>query len=84
MVMGEGRNPGVEHLLKLGEAAKITKPRISQIIEQTKAALGLWPVLAKEYGVSAAKNRLVTDFMKSHAVLSRIDGRDHSIAFDQT
>jgi len=78
MVMGEGRNPGVEHLLKLGEAAKITKPRISQIIEQTKAALGLWPVLAKEYGVSAAKNRLVTDFMRSHAVLSRIDGRDQS------
>jgi len=75
MVMGESRNPGVEHLLKLGEAAKLAKPRINQIIEQTQTALSLWPARAKEYGVSAAKNRLVTDFMKSHAVLSRNSGR---------
>lgn len=41
MVMGEGRNPGVEHLLKLGEAATIVQPRIREIIANTQAALAL-------------------------------------------
>ncbi|MDT8428418.1 MAG: type II toxin-antitoxin system HipA family toxin [Pseudomonadales bacterium] len=59
MVMGEGRNPGIAHLIKLGEAAKIARPRISEIIEQTQTALAGWPVLAKEHGVSAANISLI-------------------------
>lgn len=59
MVMGEGRNPKAEHLIKLGEDAKINKDRIHEIIEQTQANLAKWPVLAKRYGVSAANIKLV-------------------------
>ena len=60
MVMGEGRSPGIAHLIKLGEAAKIAKPRIHEIIGQTQTALGQWPALAKEFGVSAAYIKLVS------------------------
>ena len=53
MVMGEGRNPGIDHLLKLGSEAKLSKGRMLEMIERTKAALANWEVLAKEHGVSA-------------------------------
>ncbi len=53
MVMGEGRNPGIEHLLKLGSEAKLSKTRMQEMIEHTKAALAKWEVLAREHGVSA-------------------------------
>ena len=59
MVMGEGRNPTVEHLVKLGNEAKIPKARITEIIEQTKVALAGWKTLAKNYGVSAANIKLI-------------------------
>lgn len=60
MVMGEGRSPGITHLVQLGEAAKIARPRIHEIIEQTQTALGQWPALAKEFGVSPANIKLAT------------------------
>lgn len=53
MVMGEGRNPSAEHLLKLGSEAKLSKGRMQEMIERTKAALAKWEVLAREHGVSA-------------------------------
>ena len=59
MVMGEGRNPKAEHLIKLGEEAKIAKDRIYEIIDQTQASLAKWPELAKSYGVSTANIKLV-------------------------
>jgi serine/threonine-protein kinase HipA len=60
MVMGEGRNPQVEHLVKLGEEATIAKPRIDEIIEQTQNSLAKWPELAKNYGVSSANIKLIS------------------------
>ncbi|MDP3517893.1 MAG: type II toxin-antitoxin system HipA family toxin [Pseudohongiella sp.] len=59
MVMGEGRRPGIEQLIQLGEAAKITKVRIREINEQTRAALSQWPTLARLHGVSAANTTLI-------------------------
>jgi serine/threonine-protein kinase HipA len=59
MVMGEGRNPGVEHLIKLGLEVKIAKPRITQIIDQTRSALAVWPDLARQYGVGQDKMHLI-------------------------
>lgn len=55
MVLGEGRNPGAEHLIKLGLEAKLAKSRIMEILDQTRSALSSWKELAKQYGVSAAK-----------------------------
>ena len=52
MVMGEGSKPGIEHLLKLGEEANITKNRIHDIIDKTQSSLVKWLELAQTYGVS--------------------------------
>jgi serine/threonine-protein kinase HipA len=54
MVMGEGKNPGTEHLIKLGLEAKLGQELINTIIDQTKNALSQWKNLAKNYGVSQA------------------------------
>lgn len=59
MVMGEGRNPSVDHLIKLGHEAKLSKARIIEIIDKTQTALASWEVLASEYGVSATNIRLI-------------------------
>jgi serine/threonine-protein kinase HipA len=59
MVMGEGRNPNIDHLLKLGEDAKIAKGRMRDIIDKTQSSLVKWPALAKTYGVSAANAKLI-------------------------
>jgi serine/threonine-protein kinase HipA len=53
LVMGEGKKPSVEHLVKLGYEARLSKTRINEIIDQTQSALAKWEALAKEYGVSA-------------------------------
>ena len=50
--MGERLKPGIEHLLKLGEEANITKNRIHDIIDKTQSSLVKWLGLAQTYGVS--------------------------------
>lgn len=52
LVMGEGRNPGTEHLIRLGLEAGLTRPRIDDILEQVKGALSRWRKLAKEHSVA--------------------------------
>lgn len=52
MVMGEGKNPSVEHLIKLGAEADLPKAKVKGIIDQTKSALSGWNELAKQQGVS--------------------------------
>lgn len=59
MVAGEGKNPSVEHLTKLGVEAELSKENVKEIIDQTKSALSGWNKLAKEHGVSAAGIKLV-------------------------
>ncbi len=59
MVMGEGRNPNTNHLLKLADEAKIKKDRAAEIIETTKSSLSKWPILAKQYGVSDTNIKLI-------------------------
>lgn len=51
LVMGEGRNPGVEHLVRLGLESELPRARIDGILEQVKASLSQWRKLAKEHGV---------------------------------
>ncbi|RFS13318.1 type II toxin-antitoxin system HipA family toxin [Emticicia sp. C21] len=59
MVMGEGKNPKEQHLVKLGLEAKLSKQLIDHIIHQTKYALGQWRQLAIEYGVSPTNVNLI-------------------------
>ena len=60
MVMGEGRNPDVDHLIKLGHESKLSKARISEIIDQTRTALASWEFLANKYGVCANNISLIS------------------------
>jgi len=59
LVMGEGRNPGQDHLRKLGQEAKLGNERIEEIINQTQDALSKWEELAVQYGVSASSIALI-------------------------
>ena len=59
MVMGEGRNITIKHLIKLGLEAKISKELIDQIIEQTSEALCKWIRLSNDYGVSKSNVELI-------------------------
>jgi len=52
MVMGEGRHPDVDNLVKLGIDAKLSKHQIASIIDQTRSSLSAWSHLAKQHGVS--------------------------------
>jgi serine/threonine-protein kinase HipA len=59
LVMGEGRNPGQDHLRNLGQEAKLGNERIEEIINQTQGALSKWEELAAQYGVSTASIALI-------------------------
>lgn len=63
MVMGEGKYPGVAHLLRLATAAKIKKDKAVEMIDRTKDSLSKWPVLAKQHGVSDINIQLVQSKM---------------------
>ena len=55
-VMGEGKNPKTQHLIKLGLEAKLSTVFIDGVIEQTKQALGKWTSMAA--GFEIAKSNL--------------------------
>ena len=59
-VMGEGQNPGLSNLKKLGIEANLSKPRIQEILEQTQAALRKWDTLANQHGVSKSNLELIS------------------------
>lgn len=61
MVMGEGRNPGVEHLMRLGNEANLSKTCIKEIVERTRTALADWKKLAKEHGVALSSLSLIAE-----------------------
>ena len=59
LVMGEGRNPGLDHLRKLGQETKLGNERIEEIITQTQNALSKWEALAAQYGVSSSNIKII-------------------------
>jgi serine/threonine-protein kinase HipA len=52
MVMGEGKNPRLEHLLKLAHLTNMTKEKALEIIDQVSIAIVNWKIFADEAGVS--------------------------------
>ncbi len=64
MVMGEGKNPNVDDLTRLGQAANINRTDIDSVIDQTRHALQKWPDLAKEFGVRSKTIKLVSQTIK--------------------
>ena len=59
MVMGEGKNPGQEDLVKLGLEAKLSRDFIDAIIEQTRYSLDKWPQLSRQYDVARSNIEMI-------------------------
>ena len=59
MIMGEGRNPKIKDLIKLGSNAKLSKTFLKDTIDQTKDALDGWSTLAKNHHVAKVNVDLV-------------------------
>ena len=59
MVMGEGKAPGLAHLLKLAVSCDIKKGKASEIIDEVVAAVRQWPLLADEAAVSARSKKTI-------------------------
>jgi serine/threonine-protein kinase HipA len=65
MVMGEGKAPSLTHLKVLGKEAGLSKPKVTNIIDQTQNALARWESLAKAHGVRAANIRMIKTRIKA-------------------
>lgn len=63
MAMGEGKNPGVEQLLKLAEVADLSRADAQRIIDETVTALQQWKELAKSCGVSKANIKRIKEII---------------------
>ena len=55
-VNGNGRKPGQEDLIVVGQEAEMRKRRVAEIIEQVRHAAHQWPVFAEASGVSEARS----------------------------
>lgn len=63
LVMGEGKNPSIEHLLELAKTASLSPKDAQRIIDETITALMSWKDLAKTYGVSKANIKRIGDII---------------------
>lgn len=61
MIMGEGKNPRHDHLLKLANVANINKVRGLEIINQVANAVAKWKTIADEAGVSKRQTKYISD-----------------------
>lgn len=59
MIMGEGKNPGVSHLLKLAATLSIKQQTALEIIEQVRAAISKWDHFSKKAGVSRQSSKQI-------------------------
>lgn len=59
MIMGEGKNPKMSHLLQLAEVGGIKKQKALQIIDEIKKTVSKWANFAKEVGVSATSLQMI-------------------------
>ncbi|MGB7128543.1 MAG: type II toxin-antitoxin system HipA family toxin [Candidatus Rhabdochlamydia sp.] len=59
MIMREGKNPTLSHLLKLAEISNIKKQKALQIIDEVKMAVAKWGSFAKELGVSPDSLKMI-------------------------
>jgi serine/threonine-protein kinase HipA len=65
MIMGEGKKPTKEHLLKLAAVGNIKKNKALEIIDQVSSAAGRWKIFAESTAVSKLQNRNTGDTLNS-------------------
>ncbi|CAN7593502.1 type II toxin-antitoxin system HipA family toxin [Rhizobium sp. LjRoot258] len=54
-VAGEGRNPGMQHLLTISREASIPDRDAKDVIEQVRTSIGRWQQFAEEVGLSKSR-----------------------------
>ncbi len=59
MIMGEGKNPGIEQLLELAKISSIKKSDVLKIIDEVKSSVSKWSSFAKDASVSTASSKLI-------------------------
>ena len=59
MVMGEGKNPGLKHLLGLASIGDIKESKAMEIIEEVVSAVSKWTLFAEEAGVRGPSRRII-------------------------
>ncbi len=65
MIMGEGKNPIKNHLLKLACTVGLKEDKASEIIHQVFAALKKWDDFATEVGVSKLQTKNIGDALRT-------------------
>jgi len=66
-VMGEGRNPGTEHFMKLAEKFSISSKDAKRIMDEVHGAVSDWPVFAGQAGISATSKKLIANVINKTA-----------------
>jgi len=64
MIMGEGKNPTKEHLLKLASTCNIRQDKALEIINQVLTALQKWCAFASEAGVSKVQTKNIEEALR--------------------
>jgi serine/threonine-protein kinase HipA len=65
MIMGEGKNPTLSHLLKLAAVGEIKKPKALEIIEHVHSATDKWKDYAEGTGVSKLQIKRIGETLAS-------------------
>lgn len=65
-VMGEGRDPGKEHFIKLAEKFSITSKEATQITDEVHETISKWSEFAEQAGVSKASKKLISSVIRGY------------------
>jgi serine/threonine-protein kinase HipA len=68
MVMGEGKQPGVSHLLELAKVSNIKRADALRIIDEVKSAVSRWSAFAKNADVSLSSTKRIKSVIKNIVV----------------
>jgi serine/threonine-protein kinase HipA len=72
MIMGEGKNPRKDHLLKLAATGSIKEERALEVINEVTSTVKKWNSFAKNCGVSIIQTKIIGEELDR--VLKHIDG----------
>jgi serine/threonine-protein kinase HipA len=62
-LMGNGRTPGTDDLLKLAKNTNLAPEEATLIIEQVKEAISLWKKFAKDAGVGKTSTQMIQKYL---------------------
>ncbi|MEA1844858.1 type II toxin-antitoxin system HipA family toxin [Agrobacterium sp. 22-3674b3] len=65
-IAGEGRNPGMSHLLAVSKGASISDQDAREVIEQVRAAVDRWPEFAGEVQLSRTRTAELDRFLNGN------------------